>query len=174
MFNIFNSDKWLIAFVDVETTGLNPGYHEVVDVGIVLTYPDGEMVDQFHRRIMPEHPERAQPEAIKCNGFSVERWRNENSIDAEEAVEQIIEFYRENAAGWRVMMSSYRSSFDNAFLGYLFQKTGKHTDMIHDYVLDLPSLAWGVGCVSFLIFFKGGEPKRGASWISRPTPWPAV
>ncbi len=145
MLQIFDSDDWIIAFVDVETTGLNAGYHEVIDVGIVLTCPEGEIIDQFHQRIMPEHPERAQPGAIKCNGFSVERWEEEGAVSAEEAVDMIVEFYEKNTSGYRVMMSAYRSSFDNAFLGHLFQKVDRHTDEIHDYVLDLPSLAWGVG-----------------------------
>ena len=27
--------RWLLAHVDVETTGLLPGYHEMIDIGIV-------------------------------------------------------------------------------------------------------------------------------------------
>jgi hypothetical protein len=34
-------DEWLLAFVDVETTGLIPGYHEMIDIGIVMTDLDG-------------------------------------------------------------------------------------------------------------------------------------
>ena len=30
-------DKWLLAHIDVETTGLLPGHHEMIDVGIVMT-----------------------------------------------------------------------------------------------------------------------------------------
>ena len=29
--------RWLLAHVDVETTGLLPGYHEMIDIGIVMT-----------------------------------------------------------------------------------------------------------------------------------------
>ena len=30
-------DQWLLAYIDVETTGLLPGHHEMIDVGIVMT-----------------------------------------------------------------------------------------------------------------------------------------
>jgi len=30
-------DQWLLAHIDVETTGLLPGHHEMIDVGIVMT-----------------------------------------------------------------------------------------------------------------------------------------
>lgn len=146
MLAIFEEDDWLIAFTDVETTGLNPGYHEVIDVGIVLTEPrTAEEVAHFHQRVMPEHPERTQAEAARCNGFSVEKWEEFDTLSAGETVEAIIDFYEENAAGKKVMMSAYRSSFDAAFLDHMFRDAGKHTDMVHDYVLDLPSLAWGMG-----------------------------
>jgi uncharacterized protein YprB with RNaseH-like and TPR domain len=30
-------DQWLLAYIDVETTGLLPGHHEMIDMGIVMT-----------------------------------------------------------------------------------------------------------------------------------------
>jgi len=145
MLAIFEEEDWLIAFTDVETTGLNPGYHEVIDVGIVLADPrDGEIAN-YHRRVMPAHPERTMPGAARCNGFSVEKWEEFDTLTAEETVEEIVDFYDEHAADKQVMMSAYRSSFDSAFLDQMFQKAGKHIDVVHDYVMDLPSLAWGMG-----------------------------
>ncbi len=145
MFQIFETEDWVIAFVDVETTGLSPGYHEIIDVGVIIAEPDGAIIDSFHRRIMPAHPERTQPEAAECNGFSVKRWEETGAVSPSRAVEEMIDFYRKTAGDKNVMMSAYRSSFDAAFLHHLFCEVDKHTDMIHDYVLDLPSLAWGVG-----------------------------
>ena len=34
-------DAWLLAFIDVETTGLVPGWHEMIDIGVVMTELDG-------------------------------------------------------------------------------------------------------------------------------------
>jgi len=38
---------WLLAHIDVETTGLIPGYHEMIDMGLVYTTLDGSMQDSF-------------------------------------------------------------------------------------------------------------------------------
>ncbi len=37
-------NDWLLAHIDVETTGLLPGYNEMIDIGIVMTIrrPDDE------------------------------------------------------------------------------------------------------------------------------------
>ena len=40
-------DDWLMAHVDVETTGLVPGYHEMIDVGIVMTDLEGNEIDRL-------------------------------------------------------------------------------------------------------------------------------
>ena len=53
-------DEWLLAFVDVETTGLKPGYHEMIDIGIVMTDLDGNGLGDLFIRIQPEHPERTE------------------------------------------------------------------------------------------------------------------
>ena len=49
-------DDWLLAFVDVETTGLTPGYHEMIDIGIVMTDLAGAELGELFLRIQPEHP----------------------------------------------------------------------------------------------------------------------
>ena len=66
----------LLVHVDVETTGLEAGYHELIDAGVVITTTDGVIVDQLFLRIMPDHPERLDPGAAAVNGFSVSRWRS--------------------------------------------------------------------------------------------------
>jgi len=49
-------DDWALAFLDVETTGLVPGYHEMIDLGLVMTDLDGGVIDSLFIRIQPEHP----------------------------------------------------------------------------------------------------------------------
>lgn len=41
--------NWLLAHVDVETTGLVPGYHEMIDIGLVYTDLDGKLIDSLWR-----------------------------------------------------------------------------------------------------------------------------
>ena len=140
-----DQDDWRIAFIDVETTGVVPGYHEMVDVGIVMADVDGNEIGKFFQRIMPEHPERAQKGASDCNGFSIERWKREGAVTPEKAVEGIIEFYGSTAKGKNVILCAYNVSFDNAFMDHLFRSVGKDLRKLHRYALDLPSMAWGKG-----------------------------
>ena len=98
-------EDWQIAFVDVETTGLLAGYHEMIDIGIVMTNLEGLEIDSFFRRIMPEYPHRAEQEAIRCNGFSVERWTDFGAAPPKQAVVDIIQFYKD-AAGFGMEMTA--------------------------------------------------------------------
>lgn len=141
---------WNIAFVDVETTGLKPGYHEMVDIGIVMTDLEGEKLGSFFRRIMPDHPERAEQEALDCNGFSVERWKDVGAASKGHAVQDILQFYRDSAGdGQRiqknVIFCAWNESFDHPFLDHLFRSTNESVRQLHHYTLDMPSIAWGMG-----------------------------
>jgi DNA polymerase III epsilon subunit-like protein len=74
--------SWVMPHLDVETTGLVAGHHEVVDLGIVYTTANGEVLDRWYRRIQPHHPERTSPEAAKINGFEVVRVAYNSKFDA--------------------------------------------------------------------------------------------
>ena len=82
----------LLVHVDVETTGLEAGYHELIDAGVVITTTDGVIVDQLFLRIMPDHPERLDPGAAAVNGFSVSRWRSLEALEAVEAARALNAF----------------------------------------------------------------------------------
>jgi DNA polymerase III epsilon subunit-like protein len=139
-------EDWLLAFVDVETTGLVPGYHEMIDIGVVLANLQGEEVDRLFVRIMPEHPERTDEEAAAINGFSVERWSELDAVSTERAVERIIDFHKAAAGGKRILMVAHNSQFDAAFVDFLLRAAGHRRDEIYFYyVLDIPSMAWGLG-----------------------------
>ena len=140
-----NQEDWSIAFIDVETTGLIPGYHEMIDVGIVMADLEGTEQDSYFQRIMPEHPDRVQEEAAACNGFTAERWERFGAISPSEAVDEIMAFYDSTVPDQHVLMCAYNASFDHAFLDHLFRQAGESSRQLHNYVLDLPSLAWGRG-----------------------------
>lgn len=139
-------ENWLLAFVDVETTGVVPGHHEMIDIGVVLANLQGEEIDRLFMRIMPEHPERTDEEAAAINGFSVERWKNLDAVSTETAAERIIDFHKEAADGKRILMVAHNSQFDAAFVDFLLRAAGHRRDEIYFYyVLDIPSMAWGMG-----------------------------
>src|SRR5690606_36368210 len=107
---------WLLAFVDVETTGLTPGFHEMIDVGVILTDLEGKEIDRLFLRIMPKYRERTSPEAVAVNGFSVERWERLNASSAVDAVESLLRFHRRHGAGKRILIVAHNAQFDAAFL----------------------------------------------------------
>lgn len=67
-----------MAGTDVETTGFTAGYHEIVEVAFVVCDSDLEPTNKvFYSKIRPEFPERADPEAARVHGISMEelqRW----------------------------------------------------------------------------------------------------
>ncbi len=134
-------DKWLLAFVDVKTTGLVPGYHEMIDVGIVMTDLEGKAIDYLLLRIQPKHPERTSPGARAVNAFDPERWEKLGALAPEAAVDRIVSFHRAVARDRHVLMVAFNSQFDAAFLDQLFRGANRSwREIYHYFVLDLPSM----------------------------------
>lgn len=50
--------KHLIA-VDLETTGLDPNYNEIIEIGAIILDEDLVEMDRFHRMVRPLYPQRA-------------------------------------------------------------------------------------------------------------------
>jgi DNA polymerase III alpha subunit (gram-positive type) len=139
-------DGWLLAFVDVETTGLTPGYHEMIDIGIVMTDLAGAELGELFLRIQPEYPERTSAGARAVNAFDEARWRELDALAPAAAIEAIVEFHRAIAGERQVLMVAFNSHFDTAFLDHLFRARERSwREIYHYFVLDLPSMAWSLG-----------------------------
>ena len=139
-------DEWLLAFIDVETTGLIPGHHEMIDIGIVMTDLEGSGLGEFFVRIQPEHPERTQEGARAVNAFDETRWKELGALSSAEAVVAISDFHAGIAGEKSVLMVAFNSHFDAAFLDHLFRAGGgQWRNLYHYFILDLPSMAWSRG-----------------------------
>lgn len=139
-------DQWMLAHLDVETTGLVAGFHEMIDFGIVYTDLDGRVRDSLFLRIMPEHPERISEGARRVNGFDVARWRAHGALSQQAAVDSLRSFHRRAAGNHSVMLVAFNSHFDAAFLDHLFRsRGGTWRELYHYFVLDIPSMAWALG-----------------------------
>jgi DNA polymerase III epsilon subunit-like protein len=139
-------ENWLLAFVDVETTGLRPGYHEMIDIGVVMTDLEGNEKGRFFKRIMPDHPERLSEGAAEVNGFSADRWQTLGPLSSQAVVDSLVHFHRSLANGRNVLMVAFNSHFDASFLHHLFQNAGKNwRDLYFYFILDIPSMAWSLG-----------------------------
>lgn len=137
---------WLLAHLDVETTGLVPGYHEPVDLGLVMTDLAGNILDSLFLRIMPDRIDRVSAGAVQVNGFSVERWRALGALGHAAAVDSIFAFHRRVAGGRPVLLVAFNSQFDTGFLDHLLRGAGHNwRELYHYFVLDIPSMAWARG-----------------------------
>ncbi len=141
-----NPQAWILAFVDVETTGLIPGYHEMIDIGVVLSTLDGNEIDRLFLRIRPQHAERASAEAIAINAFDPERWQRLGALPPRTAVDSLVTFHQQHASGRKILMVAFNSQFDAAFVDHLFRSAARSwREIFYYYVLDLPSMAWAHG-----------------------------
>jgi DNA polymerase III alpha subunit (gram-positive type) len=138
--------EWLLAFIDVETTGLVPGWHEMIDVGIAITDVDGRVLDTLFLRIQPRHAERLSAGARAVNAFDAARWKTLGALTLAAAVDSILAFHRRVAGQRPTLMVAFNSQFDAAFLDHLFRTRDRSwREMYHYFVLDLPSMAWSLG-----------------------------
>lgn len=141
-------DAFVLAHVDIETTGLDPAFHEMTDIGMIYTDLEGRELGRLYVRIMPPHPERIDPGARAVNGFDVAYWRANGAVDEAEAARRILAFHRDTAAGRTVMFTAYNAWFDQGFLAAMLARNGAAwRDLFHYHVLDIPSMAWGQGLV---------------------------
>lgn len=138
---------WVLAHIDVETTGLIPGHHEIVDIGVVYTDLEGNILEKWHRRVMPEHPERAEPAAAKINGFDPKVWKELGALSPKQALEEWLALEEKRFAGKTILRVAYNSKFDAAFLDVLFRAQGLAFDQPNYtyFWLDIPSMAWSLG-----------------------------
>jgi len=60
------------AFLDTETTGLDPVLNEVIEIAIIRETPDGTFLDEWATKVKPQHIETAHPKALAVNGYTEE------------------------------------------------------------------------------------------------------
>ena len=67
-----------LAFIDLETTGLNPYSNEIIEIGCLIAKQNerGEWVtvDEFEFKVKPNHIETAQQDALRINRYDEADW----------------------------------------------------------------------------------------------------
>ena len=134
----------LYAIVDVETTGLNPNYHEIIDIGIIIINQNLEIKGQYFSKVLPSFPERIDPMAQNINGFDLQRWTQEEAISEEELINQM-NIFLNNYIGKPIFIA-FNSWFDSGFVRNLLNEHNyKFNDWFDYRVLDIPSIALACG-----------------------------
>ena len=76
---------------DTETSGLDPNYNELTEIGAVKLDNDLNEIDRYYCKVKMEYPERMNDYIKKLNHYDEELWK-ESAIDSKPAVEGFIEF----------------------------------------------------------------------------------
>lgn len=141
-----NRQAFGLAHIDVETTGLDPRFHEIIDIGAIYTDLDGRELGRIYLRILPDHPERLSSGAKAINGFDLAYWRANGAMSEQEAVERLLAFHAKAAGGREMLFTAWNVPFDHAFVDSLLRQHGHSwRTLFHYQPLDLPSMAWALG-----------------------------
>jgi DNA polymerase III epsilon subunit family exonuclease len=125
--------KHNLAFIDIETTGLDFIKHEIIEIGCVITTPNLEIIEKFELKIKPENIENADPVSLKVNHYDSTKWEDAQSLDA--GIKIISKKVKD------CIMVGHNVSFDSEFLESAFLKT-KSKNTMHYHKLDTISIAW--------------------------------
>ncbi len=130
-----------LAFIDLETTGLLPNKHEIIEIGCVLARQkfsesgvlELEYVDEFEYKVKPMHIETADPIGLNINGYDEKDWIF--AVGLKEAIEATASKVK------NTIMVGHNVAFDFAFLEKAFEETGIQNPM-HYHKLDTISIAY--------------------------------
>lgn len=126
-----------LVFIDIETTGLDPTVHEMVEFAAKRISCRGVELDETEFRVKPLHPETAQPEALKLNGYDPEKWQN--ALDPESALRRIVDF----CCGDQAIIVGQNPGFDLGFINAMIKQYGAK-DKIPYHKVDTVSLAYTI------------------------------
>jgi len=125
-----------LAFIDVETTGLDSDTAEIIELGAVIAkIKDGELVviDQVDLKIHPQHIETAEPQALRINGYNEADWLF--AVTLEDAMKS----FAEKTEG--AVFVAHNLTFDYGFIDRAFKNTGIENKM-HYHKLDTIAIAF--------------------------------
>jgi len=127
-----------LAFVDCETTGLDPDRHEVWEVGLILRQGDGVFTETEYVWQLPVDLGRADPMALTVGRY-YERGEPPDSFQPDEKL-RIVGRLAELTHGAHLVGAV--PSFDDAFLKRLLRANGACPGW-HYHLVDVEALAAG-------------------------------
>lgn len=123
-----------IAITDVETTGLDCNFHEIIEIGAVIFDSETfEIIEEINIKVSPQFPERIDPKAQEVNGYNGKDWANSPSLL------EAMELYQLKTEG--CMFSAHNMIFDYGFIQTAFKKVGLEDKFLR-HKIDLLTLAW--------------------------------
>jgi len=122
-----------IAFVDLETSGLSPNRHEILEIGVIVYDVEKNTLREFEAKIKPTNIEAADPKALELNGYNEKEWKH--AISLRDALAQLAE------ACEGASFLAYNVTFDWSFMEEAYRKTNM-ADPFHYHRICVMSMAW--------------------------------
>lgn|SRR5574340_645068 len=118
--NVMEWNQNIFASVDIETTGLVAGFHEIVQIAVQPLDANLEPMSDvrpFYTTISPDHPERADHNAMHVHGLTMDELQ-ESSLDKWRVAEMFEEWFIKLNLPMRrrLIMLAHNVVFENAFI----------------------------------------------------------
>lgn len=110
-----------IALFDLETNGLDPYKHEILEIGMVLF--DSDTLEVIHEISLPiemEHPQWGDEKAYALNGWNAEAWRRAGATPIAGAMTYIGLLLPQDT-----IFAAWNATFDWTFFSEALRKTGR-------------------------------------------------
>jgi len=123
-----------LAFIDTETTGLYPGEHELIEIGMLIyNQVEDQIEKEWNYKIAPSHIETATPIALQLNGYNNDPNSYKGNIKS-----AMIKF---NSLVQDALIVGQNVSFDLGFIYCALKDLDMKPNFSRRY-LDLMGLAW--------------------------------
>jgi DNA polymerase-3 subunit epsilon len=137
-----------LLIVDLETTGLDPIIHEVLEVAAIRVHQESlEIQSTFTAKVVPQHPFTAEPKALEVNGYTLEAWKD--AVWPSDVWPSFFDFAH------NTILCSYAAVFEIGFLRETFKSYMKipadadarevfRFGPFARHIIDIPSIAWSL------------------------------
>jgi len=119
------------CYIDTETTGLNPGEHEIIEIAIITEYADGGVV-RWSSKVRPAHIETAHPKALEINGYNEEAW---GDAPSQRNIAALVHQHLQGA-----VVVGHNVKFDIGFIQEMFEQHGIDHRWVHRDQIDTITL----------------------------------
>jgi DNA polymerase III alpha subunit (gram-positive type) len=106
-----------LAFIDIETTGLNPLKHEIIEIACILVEGKSlKVLREISMKVSPHDMEGADQKALRLTGYSKKKWKD--AVSLRQALNGL------NNVAKNAMLVGWNISFDWSFLVRDFESLG--------------------------------------------------